>query len=211
MKDKVFNYGGVAAAMVLIAFGIGSLVMGVSGHAFVRDSLAKEHIVGSPDMTKTAIVAEAKKAGLKDIDVPSMSIAGEKVDTGAEAKAFSEYMRIHALEATGGQVYAEMGRFLDKNGKATSDEAAAAKDPKSGRPVENAARNIWVTETALGTALNTSYFAEQVALFSIVMGVALLLTGIGFLVLALGLVRVPSRRAKKAPKTAPKTASPATS
>lgn len=211
MKDKVFNYGGVAAAIVLLAFGIGSLVMGVSGHGFVRDSLAKEQIVGSPDMTKTAIVAEAKKAGLKDIDVPSMSIAGEKVDTGAEAKAFSEYMRIHALEATGGQVYAEMGRFLDKNGKATSDEAAAAKDPKSGRPVENAARNIWVTETALGTALNTSYFAEQVALFSIVMGVALLLTGIGFLVLALGLVRVPSRQAKKAPKTAPKTASPATS
>jgi hypothetical protein len=56
--------------------------------------------------------------------------------------------------------------------------------PKTKRPVENLARNIWVTETALTTALNTSFFAERVALFSIVMGIALLFTGIGFLVLA---------------------------
>ena len=50
----------------------------------------------------------------------------------------------------------------------------------NGRPVDNAARNIWVTETALTTALNTSYMAEQLALFGIVVGVALLLSGIGF-------------------------------
>ena len=43
-----------------------------------------------------------------------------------------------------------------------------------------------MTETALTTALNTSFFAERVAMFSIVMGIALLLTGIGFLVLTLG-------------------------
>jgi hypothetical protein len=57
-----------------------------------------------------------------------------------------------------------------------------------------------VTETALTTALNTSYFAERVAYFSIVMGAALLLTGIGFLVLtlggALGYVTVGSRADK---------------
>jgi hypothetical protein len=45
---------------------------------------------------------------------------------------------------------------------------------------------MWVTETALTTALNVSFFAERVAFFSIVMGAALLLTGIGFLVLTLG-------------------------
>ena len=59
---------------------------------------------------------------------------------------------------------------------------------------------MWVTETALTTALNTSFFAERVAYFSIVMGVALLLTGIGFLVLtvggALGLVVLPTRSKK---------------
>ena len=94
-------------------------------------------------------------------------------------------MEHHALEATKGQHYAEMGRFLTPSGESTSDEALAAKGP-DGRPVENGLRNIWVTETALTTALNTSFFAERVAVFSIVMGVALLLTGIGFLVLTLG-------------------------
>jgi hypothetical protein len=43
-----------------------------------------------------------------------------------------------------------------------------------------------VTETALTTALNTAYMAEQLALFGIVVGVALLLAGIGFGVLAIG-------------------------
>jgi hypothetical protein len=42
-----------------------------------------------------------------------------------------------------------------------------------------------VTETALSTALNQSYMAQQLALFGIVVGVALVLTGVGFLVLAL--------------------------
>ena len=43
-----------------------------------------------------------------------------------------------------------------------------------------------MTETALTTALNTAFFAERVAVFSIVMGIALLLTGIGFFILTLG-------------------------
>jgi len=195
MKSKVFNYGGIAAAVILIAFGIGALVMGVSGRDTVRTSISKEAIVGTSDMTPAGIAAEAKKAGLKNVDIPSMSVAGQKIDTGSEAKAFAQYMRIHALEATGGQVYSEMGRYIDATGKATNDEAAAAKDPKTGKPVENGARNVWVTETALSTALNTSYFAENVANFAVVMGIALLLTGIGFLILALGLV--PGRRTRE--------------
>ena len=94
-------------------------------------------------------------------------------------------MEHHTLESTEGKRYAEMGRFLKEDGTDTSDEALAAKGP-DGRPVENGLRNLWVTETALTTALNTSFFAERVAMFSIVMGIALLLTGIGFLVLTLG-------------------------
>ena len=44
-------------------------------------------------------------------------------------------------------------------------------------------RDIWVTETALTTALYTSYFAENVALFAIIVGIVMLLVGIGFVVL----------------------------
>jgi hypothetical protein len=177
---RITTYGGIAASIVLIAFGIGALVMGLNGRDTVRDSVKKEQIVGTPDMTPSAIRAEIAKAHLSNVDVPSKSVAGAKIDTPSEARTFAEYMRIHTLLATGGQVYAEMPRFLDKAGKPTEDQAKAAIDPKTGKPVENGARNIWVTETALSTALNTSFFADQVALFSIVMGFALLLTGIGF-------------------------------
>jgi len=177
--SKLYIYAGIAASIVLIAFGAGSLYMGFDGRDRVRDDLAREQIVGTEDST----------------------IPGQKVDTGKEAEAFAAVMRKHTLEATGGQTYAQMGRFLDENGKPTSDEAAAAKDPKTGEPVENGLRNMWVTSTALSTALNTAYFAERVATFAIVMGFALLLTGIGFLVLTVRIL-LPSTAGAKTARTA---------
>jgi hypothetical protein len=194
---KVLELGGVLAAAVLIAFGITAIVMGVNGQDTVKKSIKQENIVGTPDMTPTAIRAEAKKAGLNvaDLSIPSRSVAGKQITNGDLARAFAGYMRIHTLEATHGLTYAQMGRFLAKPGTpakftdgqgATSDPAYAVIDPKTKQPAENSARNIWVTETALTTALNTSYMAQQLSLFGIVVGVALLLAGIGFGILALG-------------------------
>src|SRR4051794_3216817 len=186
--QRITTYGGIAASVILVAFGAVALAMGLDGRDTVSHSLKQEQIVGTPDMTPAAIKAEVAKAGLKNVDVPSGSVAGKKVDTAGEARTFADYMRIHALLATGGQVYAEMPRFLDKNGKPTENESQAAIDPKTKKPVENGARNLWVTETALSTALNTSYFAGQVALFSVVIGIALLLIGIGFGVVTIRLL-----------------------
>jgi hypothetical protein len=185
---NLFKYGGIIASIVLIVGGVVSIGAGALGVMEVRNALSAEKIVGTDDMTPTAIRAAATEAGLNvaTLDIPSQSVAGKTIDTGSEAKAFAGYMRIHALEATGGQVYAEMGRYLDANGKATNDEAIAAKDPTTGQPVQNQLRNLWVTETALTTALTTSFFAERVAIFTLAIGGALLLTGIGFLVLTLG-------------------------
>ena len=143
--------------------------MGIDGRDQVRTDLAREQIVGTEDST----------------------IAGQKVDTGAEAQAFAAVIRKHTLEATGGQTYSQMGRFLDESGNATGDEAAAAKDSQTGEPVENPARNIWISSTAFQTALNTAYFAENVATFVIVIGGALLLVGIGLLVLTVRLLERP--------------------
>jgi hypothetical protein len=192
--SKYLRFAGVAASVILIALGIGAIAVGAAGHNTVRDNLSAENIVGTPDMTPSAIKSEAAAAGLKNVDLPTCSVAGQAVDTGKEARCFAEYMRIHTLEATGGQVYADMGRYLDANGKPTNDEKQAATDPQTKKPVENGARNIWVNETALSTALNTSYFAENVALFSIIMGIALLLSGIGFLVITLNLLRPAESR-----------------
>jgi hypothetical protein len=179
--QKTLKFGGLIASVILIAFGIGSIVTGFNGRSTVRDDLAKEKIIGTPDST----------------------IPGKLVDTGARAQAFGSVMRKHALEATNGRTYAEMGRFVDKNGKETNNEKLAAKDPKTGQPVENQARNIWVTQTALSTALNVAYFAERVSVFAIVMGFALLLTGVGFLVLTLSLLRPATlARRERAPQPA---------
>ncbi|MGA9762867.1 MAG: hypothetical protein WBQ14_10620 [Gaiellaceae bacterium] len=195
---KIFAYGGIGASVILIAFGIGSIWVGISGRDQVRSNLRLEQITGTPDMTPSAIKAEAAKAGLKNVSFPSCSVAGESVNTGARAHCFASYMRIHALEATGGKVYAQLGQYLTKSGKPTNNVALAAKDPKTGQAVSNPVRNVWVTETALSTALNQAFFAEQVSYFGIVTGTALLLTGIGFLVLTFGVLLPIGERKKQA-------------
>jgi hypothetical protein len=194
---KFFQIGGFVSAVILIAFGIGAIVMGVNGRSTVHDSLKQEYIVGSPDMTPALIKAEAKEAGLDvaTLSLPTVSVAGKAIDNGTKARAFASYMRIHALEASGGLTYSQMGRFAAKPGTparftdghgATSDEKYALVDPKTQRSVDNGARNLWVTETALSTALNASYMAESLSLFGVVVGFALLLSGIGFAILAVG-------------------------
>src|SRR5690242_13343126 len=112
MQSKLFQYAGIAASIVLIAFGIGAVYMGIDGRSMVRSDLAREQIVGTSDST----------------------IPNQKVDTGSEAKAFAAVMRKHTLEATGGQTYAQMGRYLDNSGQPTNDEKVAK--VVNGKPVE---------------------------------------------------------------------------
>jgi hypothetical protein len=182
---KALEIGGYVAAAVLIAFGIAAIYMGVQGRSTVSDSIKNEQIVGSADMTPSGIAAEAKASGLTNVSIPSCSVANKSIQSGTDARCFAEYMRIHALESSGGLTYSQMPRYATADGKGTNDAAAAQKGA-NGQPLDNAARNIWVTETALATALNTSYLATQIANFGIVVGVALLLTGVGFLILTLG-------------------------
>ncbi len=80
---------------------------------------------------------------------------------------------------------------------ATSNPDWAQVDPETQRPVDNAARNLWVTETALATGLDVAYMSSLLVLFALIVGIALLLAGGGLLVFALGLLP-PSRRTKEA-------------
>jgi len=171
--------GGYLSGGVLIAFGIAVVVLGVWGFAFTRDHIEREGIAfGS---IEDPAVAE---------HAPDW--AGEPVDTGRKALAQAEIMREHTLSDTGGLTYAEMGRFQSAanpdDPAGTNDEAEAAKDD-SGQPISNGARNIWVTETALATALDMGFMSEMLSIFSIVVGIALLLTGIGLVILARAVFR----------------------
>jgi hypothetical protein len=186
--SRVWQIGGFISGGVLILFGIGALYLGINGYQTVQDELNKEYIVGGSDMAPAEIQKAASEAGLpSSINLPSCDVVDEQIDTGTKARCFAQYMRIHALEASGGLSYAQMGRFQSAakpdDAAGTSDETKAAKD-ENGQPIPNAARNIWITETALATALNVSYMAQQISIFGIVVGIALLLTGIGLVILA---------------------------
>jgi hypothetical protein len=181
-RTRAFEIGGLLAGAVLVVFGIVAIVMGVNARTTVRDSIKQEQIsFGSAQDPAVAKYAE--------------QWAEEQVLTGEQARAFAQVIRTHALEGSEGLTYAQMGRFVaadDPESLAgTSDEAAALKD-ENGAPVPNTARNTWVTATALSTALNMSYMAENLALFGIVVGVALLLAGIGFIILAVSVLGAPA-------------------
>jgi len=192
------QYGGFAAGIVLILFGIVAIAMGVNGRSTVTDSLKQEQIVGTPDMNPAAITAEAKAAGLKNVSLPTCNVAGKAITNGTDARCFASYMRIHALESSGGQTYSQMARYASADGKGTND-AAKATQTASGQPLDNPARNVWISETALSTALNVSYMAGQLALFGVVVGFALLLSGVGFIVLAaFGMMRLAATATRPA-------------
>src|SRR5438045_3224824 len=142
MKRKILEFGGVAAGILLIAFGVAAIVLGANGKSTVSSSLKEQQIVGTPDMTPAGIKAEAQQAGLPaSIKLPTCTVAGQTVNSGARARCFADYMRIHAYEASGGVPYANMPRYATANGKGTNDAAKALQ--VNGRPVDNVARNVW--------------------------------------------------------------------
>ncbi|MCS7006451.1 MAG: hypothetical protein RMM28_00060 [Thermoleophilia bacterium] len=169
-----WEVGGLLAGAALVVFGVIAIAMGASGFTTVRDSIEQEGIVFGP--AEDPAVAEH-----------AAQWAGQPVETGEQARAFALVIREHALEASGGLTYAQMGRFAAADDpeslEGTNDPEAALKD-EEGKPVPNPARSTWVTATALSTALNMSYLAERLAVFGIVVGIALLLTGVGLVILA---------------------------
>jgi hypothetical protein len=183
---RLLVYGGLVAGVILVAFGIASIVLGISGRNEVNNDLKQEKIVGSADMTPQTISAAAQKAGLTGVSLPTCTVANQAVTSGGSAKCFAQYMRIHALIGTGGLVFSQIPQYASADGKGTNDPTAAVQ--QNGKPASNPVRATWVTYTALSGALNMAYFADQVGLFSIIMGIALLLTGIGLIVLDLSLL-----------------------
>ena len=136
-QKKIFEIGGYIAAAILIAFGLGSIGMSINGRNEARADVKREYIVGSQDMNKTAILAEAKQANLpaEVMDqIPTCNVAGKTINSGARAKCFAAYMRIHTFESTGGKTYSQMGRYLTKE-----RQGHKRPDPRRGRSEDTAA------------------------------------------------------------------------
>jgi hypothetical protein len=197
MKGKrLWEIGGFVAGAILIVFGVAAIYMGVDGRNTVRDSLKEEMVFFSEAADEDAAT-----------DKYASEWYGEQVKTGEQARAFAKIMRTHQLDRTGGLTYAQMGRFIaaedPEDPAGTSDEEAALMD-EEGNPVANPARQSWVTAVAITTALNTSYMAEQLSIFGMVVGVALLLTGVGLVILAFAVFgREPATAERKTPLATP--------
>jgi hypothetical protein len=202
--DRALRLGGFAAGLVMIIFGIVAIMMGTNGQSTVSDNLKQQQITGTPDMTPAAITTAAKQAGLNiaATPIPSCSIANKLVTSGSDARCFAQYMVVHTLEATHGRLYSQLPRFASADGKGTDDPTKALTG-SGGQPLGFPARDTWIQETALAGALNTAYMADQLSLFGIVVGVALLLSGIGFGILASGLLPAVTIRRRSADATKP--------
>ncbi len=153
-----------AFPIALILFGV--ILLAGGGYTLARGFDAKSDI-------KAELVAQ-------NITTPEdASLPNVRVDSATTAKSMAAIIDHHAMTASGGITYSEMGRFMAKNGApegtSNADEALLGAD---GKPVANALRNTAFQASALRTSLLTSVMA---------FGVADLVVGLGILLLALGL------------------------
>ena len=123
------------------------------------------------------------------------SIPNARVDDIPTARAMADIIDVHARESTSGLTYAEMGRFMAKDGtpEGTSDEKAALLDDQ-GNPVPNGLRNVAFQASTLRTSLYSSIMAFEVGNLVIGLGAMILVLGlaIGGVGVALGGLAIPA-------------------
>ena len=96
--DTLISWTGAVLALALIALGAAAVYGGSFALDNVRDRLEPQNISFSPVDQMTP--EEKAEVG---------SFAGQKVDTGTEAEAYSRYIGLHLEEMAGGKTYADLG------------------------------------------------------------------------------------------------------
>jgi hypothetical protein len=142
--------------------GIGCVGVGLWGRREVRRALTQERIVAGPDA-----------GGPRGLAV-----------TGASARSMAEFIRRNTLEATGGRIYVDTDPYVDAEGKPTSDATRAAKDERTGAPLENPDHDLWIQSTTLQTALMQAYMGFRLSELTIALGVSLAVAGLGLVAMA---------------------------
>jgi len=158
---KAFPIGLIIIGLVFLVGGAYTTYRGFDAKNQVRDELLAQNITTTPDA----------------------SIPNVKVQDAATAQSMADIIEHHMLEATGGQTYAEMDRYLAADGGTTSDETAAMLD-ESGNPVANPLRNVAFQASALRTSLYTSVMAWNVG--DLVIGLGLMIAVLGLVVAGVG-------------------------
>ena len=181
---KAFPILLMVLGLVFVAAGVYTVLRGFDARDRVREELLAQNITTPEDA----------------------SIPNARVDDPATAEAMADIIDVHAREATGGETYAELGRYLAADGSDTNDEAAALLDPE-GRPVPNPLRNVAFQASTLRSSLFTSVMAFNVADLVVGLGAMMLALGVavGGVGVALGGLVIPAlaRRVQVGPVAAP--------
>jgi len=153
---------------------LGLVLVGAGIYTTSRGFQAKDDV-------KTELVAQ-------NITTPDdASMPGVQVNSAATAESMARVINHHALEASGGLTYSELGRFAaaDGNTAGTNDATKATLDA-AGKPVANPIRNTAFQASALETSLWSSVLAFNVA--DLVVGLGLMIAFLGLAIGGVGLV-----------------------
>ena len=179
--DKLISWSGAIVALALVALGAAAIFGGSFALDNVRDRLEPQNISFPP--------AEA----MSDFDKSEglTAFAGEKVDTGTEAEAFSRYIGGHLTDVNDGKTYSETSSesraYAAEVGESPTEAEAATMAELDGK-----VQTLFRGETLRAILLNAYgwWIVGQIAFFA---GIGMVVAG---LVLAV-LVVLGFRHARK--------------
>jgi hypothetical protein len=173
--DKIVSGAGAVVAAVLIVLGAMAIYGGQFGRDNVRDRLAPQNIQFPP----LAAMTPEEKAAVGEF-------AGQKVDTGSEAEAFSRYIGGHLEFINDGKTYSETSAAAREEGL----------DPQVAAELQGKADTLFKGETLRSILLN-AYGWWTVATIALWAGVAMILAGVFLGILAILGFRHARRGTKK--------------
>jgi hypothetical protein len=186
LVDRLVSWAGAVVALVLVALGAAAIYGGSFALDNVRDRLEPQKISFSPAAEMTP--EEKAEVG---------SFAGQAVDTGTEAEAYSRLIGLHLTEIGGGKTYAELGGPLFaleaeiEEAQAADKDTAAMEEELAGLQAQR--DTVFKGETLRAILLNAYgwWTVGQITFFA---GIGMVIAG---LILAV-LVALGFRHARKA-------------
>jgi hypothetical protein len=143
LMDRLISWTGALMALAMIALGAAAIYGGSFALSNVSDRLAPQNITFPP----AEAMSDADKAG------GLTAFAGQKVDTGTEAEAFSRYIGGHLVDVNGGATYSETSSESRAYAAEVGDDPTAA---ESARMAELSGKvdTLFKGETLRGMLLN---------------------------------------------------------
>jgi hypothetical protein len=154
--DKIVSGAGAVVAVVLIALGAMAIYGGNFGQQNVRDRLVPQNITFPPAEAMTP--EERAEIG---------EFAGQKVENGVQAEAFSRYIGGHLVDINDGATYSETSAAAREEGI----------DPDVAAELQGKADTLFKGE-ALRAMLLNAYGWWTVATIAMWAGIAMLLAGL---------------------------------